>query len=167
MNIKEGLTLTIAKEDSMIGKAEELLKKFSANIRTDEPLENEEEAKLISFLEGTRLPILRMLYVNIAATRGMAPLHAGKYAEWVAYDILYEYLIGIFNDLIDSATKLKAVQLDQTKFQEFLVNLQTAKKTIMDKRFDLYQSQHLQTAFAEETRLLERQLATSIDTKGA
>lgn len=155
--------MTLSAKASMLGRAKALLKKFAGNIRKDIPLESDEQTKLIAFLEGTRLPILRMLYINLANTKGAIPLHLDKYAEIVAYDILYDFLIGILNDLLDSAESQHKAQLDEKIYSEFIKRLEKVKLDVLTQRQDLYRRHQVTTGLIEETRLQEQQAVASLD----
>jgi hypothetical protein len=147
----------------MAGKARDILRRFTQSIQQDKAMGEQEMKTTVAFLEGTRLPILRMLYVNLALTKGIAPLHVDKYAEVIAYDILYEYLMGILNNLIAEARKLNLKQFDSELFDSFLKNLQLVKQEVRNRRNDLYKKEQLQVKFVDEVRVLEQQLASSID----
>ncbi|NQY43508.1 MAG: conjugal transfer protein TraH [Legionellales bacterium] len=158
--------MTIAKNDSMIGKARGLLTKFVKNIKKDIPLESEEQTKLIAFVNSTRLPILRMLYINLINTKGAMAIHIHKYTEVVAYDILYDYLMGILNDLLDGAEKAHKAQLDQHIYAEFIKRLDKVKSEVLAQRQDLYRRHQVTSGLIEEVRLQEQQAAASIDIGG-
>jgi conjugative transfer pilus assembly protein TraH len=166
LNVTEASTIDIPKEKSMKGMATKMLTELYEAIKADKKLGESKMQKIVGFLNGTRLPILKMMYVNVAATNGNAPLHAGKYAEWIAYDILYDYLMGIIDGLINSAKNLKRVQFNEETFKEFQNNLQQVKDRVIRDRAELYRKYGFHSRAIEETRLMEQRMAADIDIGG-
>ncbi len=66
-----------------------------------EPTEEEKD-----FLNSTRLPVFKMLNVLTAFRKGHAPLDIHQYADLIALDVLYKYVLEVIDIVHDSVSQL-------------------------------------------------------------
>lgn len=118
-----------------------------------EPTEEEKD-----FLNSTRLPVYKMINVSTAFRKGYAPLDIHQYAELIAIDILYKYVLEVIDIVHDSVTQLKSVQVDDTHMDRFLNQLRHARERITQKRQSAYQQMDSTLSMIQATQMIEKQL---------
>jgi conjugative transfer pilus assembly protein TraH len=118
-----------------------------------EPTEEEKD-----FLNSTRLPVFKMLNVLTAFRKGHAPLDIHQYADLIALDVLYKYILEVIDIVHDSVTQLRAVQVEESHMEAFLGQLRTARKGITIRRNNAFQHMDSVLSFVQSTQLIEKQL---------
>ncbi len=110
------------------------------------------------FLNSTKLPVYKMLNVITAFRKGYAPLDIHQYAELIAIDILYKYVIEVIDIVHDSVAQLKSVQVDDAHMDRFLGQLRHARERITEKRKSAYQQMDSTLSMIQSTQVIEKQL---------
>lgn len=118
-----------------------------------EPTEEEK-----GFLNSTRLPVFKMLNVLTAFRKGYAPLDIHQYADLIALDILYKYILEVIDIVHDSVSQLRSVQVDDTHMEQFLKQLRLARERITVRRNTAFQHMDNVLSFIQSTQLVEKQL---------
>ena len=135
LGVQSGALFVIDKKESLVGMAEKMLLHI-ANTALDEG-EKAEIKKIKAFVDSSNLPILKMIYVNVALERGSKFLNTSAYAETIAYDILFTYLAGIIGDISESVAALKKVQFGEGVIKRFEEGLLQVKDDVARERADL------------------------------
>ena len=99
-----------------------------------------------------------MLNVITAFRKGYAPLDIHQYAELIAIDILYKYVIEVIDIVHDSVAQLKSVQVDDAHMDRFLGQLRHARERITEKRKSAYQQMDSTLSMIQSTQVIEKQL---------
>jgi conjugative transfer pilus assembly protein TraH len=118
-----------------------------------EPTQEEKD-----FLNSTRLPVYKMLNVTTAYRRGYAPVDVHQYADLIAVDILYRYVLEVIDIVHDSVVQLRSVQVDEAHMERFLQQLRQARERITQRRQSAYQQMDSTLSFIQATQLIEKQL---------
>lgn len=124
-----------------------------------QPTEEEKD-----FLNSTRLPVFKMLNVLTAFRKGHAPLDVHQYADLIALDILYKYILEVIDVVHDSVTQLRSVQVDDTHLERFLNQLRLARERITNRRNNAFQHMDNVLSFIKSTQLIEKQLHAMMGT---
>jgi conjugative transfer pilus assembly protein TraH len=101
-----------------------------------------------------------MLNVTTAYRRGYAPVDVHQYADLIALDILYRYVLEVMDIVHDSVVQLRAVQVDEEHMSRFLQQLHQARERITQRRQSAYQQMDTTLSFIQATQLIEKQLHT-------
>ncbi len=158
LGVQSGALFVIDKKESLVGMAEKMLLHI-ANTALDEG-EKAEIKKIKAFVDSSNLPILKMIYVNVALERGSKFLNTSAYAETIAYDILFTYLAGIIGDISESVAALKKVQFGEGVIKRFEEGLLQVKDDVARERADLYRRAQTRFKFVEETQHKEKTLGS-------
>jgi conjugative transfer pilus assembly protein TraH len=118
-----------------------------------EPTEEEKD-----FLNSTRLPVFKMLNVLTAFRKGHAPLDIHQYADLIALDVLYKYVMEVIDIVHDSVSQLRSVQVDDSHMERFLNQLRIARERITARRNNAFQHMDNVLSFVQSTQLIEKQL---------
>ena len=110
------------------------------------------------FLNSTRLPVFKMLNVITAFRKGHAPLDIHQYADLIALDVLYKYVLEVIDVVHDSVSQLRAVQVDESHLEHFLKQLRVARERITLRRNNAFQHMDNVLSFIQSTQLIEKQL---------
>ncbi|MEI8295107.1 MAG: conjugal transfer protein TraH, partial [Alphaproteobacteria bacterium] len=140
--------------NALLAKTKRILETLIKKIYLDTAITLEEKA----FLNSTQLPVYKMLNVTTAFRRGTAPVDIHHYAELIALDILYKYVIEVIDIIHDSVVQLKSVQVDEVHINTFLKSLEAARKRIIQGRQSAYQQMDTTLSFIQATQLIEKQL---------
>ena len=144
----------MADTNALLAKTTRILETLIKKIYLDTAITLEEKA----FLNSTQLPVYKMLNVTTAFRRGTAPVDNHHYAELIALDILYKYVIEVIDIIHDSVVQLKSVQVDEVHINTFLKSLEAARKRIIQGRQSSYQQMDTTLSFIQATQLIEKQL---------
>ena len=144
----------ISEGSSLLRKVRIILDSLVDKIYKDEDLSDEEKG----FLNATRLPIYKMLNVLTAYRRGHAPLDVQQYAEIIAVDILYTYVLEVIDIVHESVAQLRSVQVDEEHIRRFLEQLRHARSRILERRRSSFESMDQALSMIESTQLIEKQL---------
>jgi len=120
--------------------------------------DSEPTAEEKDFLNSTRLPVYKMLNVSTAFRKGYAPVDVHQYAELIALDILYKYVIEVIDIVHDSVAQLKSIQVDDAHMDRFLNQLRHARERITQKRQSAYQQMDSHLSMIQSTQAIEKQL---------
>ncbi len=146
--------INIDQNSSLIRRTHSVLESLISKIYDEGHLTEEEKA----FLNSTRLPVYKMLNVMTAYRRGECPLDVHHYAELIAFDILYKYILEVIDIVHDSVSDLKSAQVDEEHMNRFLKQLQHARERILQKRQSAYQQMDSTLSFIQATQTIEKQL---------
>jgi conjugative transfer pilus assembly protein TraH len=120
--------------------------------------DGEPTAEEKDFLNSTRLPVFKMLNVLTAFRKGYAPLDVHHYADLIALDVLYKYVLEVIDIVHDSVAQLRAVQVDESHMEKFLNQLRIARERITIRRNNAFQHMDTVLSFIQSTQLVEKQL---------
>lgn len=120
--------------------------------------DGEPTAEEKDFLNSTRLPVFKMLNVLTAFRKGHAPLDIHHYADLIALDVLYKYVLEVIDIVHDSVAQLRAVQVDESHMEKFLKALRVARERITVRRNNAFQHMDTVLSFIQSTQLVEKQL---------
>jgi conjugative transfer pilus assembly protein TraH len=110
------------------------------------------------FLNSTKLPVFKMLNVLTAFRKGHAPLDIHQYADLIALDVLYKYILEVIDIVHDGVTQLRAIQVDESHMERFLNQLRIARERITLRRNNAFQHMDTVLSFIQSTQLIEKQL---------
>lgn len=144
----------IPESKSLLSKVTKTLDDLVEAIYNDKTIEEHQKA----FLNSTRLPVYKMLNVMTAYREGASPLNAQDYAELIALDILYKYVLEVIDIVQDNVEQLKAVQVDKDTTGTFIEQLSKARERIIARRGNAFQQMDTVLSFVETTQLVEKQL---------
>jgi conjugative transfer pilus assembly protein TraH len=139
---------------ALMSKTQKVLESLVDKIYDDTETTQEEK----DFLNSTRLPVYKMLNVLSAYRKGYAPLDIHQYAQLIALDILYKYVIEVIDIVHDSVAQLRSVQVDDTHMDHFLNDLRHIRGRITQKQGVAYQQMDANLTFIQATQLIEKQL---------
>jgi conjugative transfer pilus assembly protein TraH len=120
--------------------------------------DGEPTAEEKDFLNSTRLPVFKMLNVLTAFRKGHAPLDIHQYADLIALDVLYKYVLEVIDIVHDSVSQLRSVQVDESHMERFLNQLRIARERITVRRNSAFQHMDNVLSFIQSTQLIEKQL---------
>jgi conjugative transfer pilus assembly protein TraH len=120
--------------------------------------DSEPTAEEKDFLNSTRLPVYKILNVTTAYRKGYAPIDVHQYADLIALDILYKYILEAIDIVHDSVAQLKAVQVDDSHLERFLNYLRLARERITVRRNSAFQHMDSILSFIQATQIIEKQL---------
>jgi conjugative transfer pilus assembly protein TraH len=146
--------VNIQQDSSLVRKTHTVLVSLVDKIYDEGPLTDDEKG----FLNSTRLPVYKMLNVMTAYRRGECPLDIHHYAELIAFDILYKYILEVIDIVHDSVADLRSAQVDEAHMDRFLKQLQHARERILQKRQAAYQQMDSTLSFIQATQTIEKQL---------
>lgn len=150
--------INLSEHQALFTRTHLVLESLIDKIYTDtEPTPEEKD-----FLNSTRLPVYKMLNVTTAYRKGMAPVDSHQYAELIALDILYKYVLEVIDLVHDSVTQLRSVQVDEMHLDRFLSTLRVARDRITKRRQSAYQQMDSTLSFIQATQLIEKQLHTML-----
>lgn len=141
-------------EGGFRNKVQTMLQSMSTKIYDDTPLSKEE----INFLNTTRLPVYKILNVLTSFKKGNVALDIQEYADLIALDILYQYIMDVFDLIHQNLTRLKNAQVDDQPLKAFQRGLQNARSRLVEKRTSVFE--HLQAALSliQKTQHIEKHL---------
>lgn len=145
-------TITIKPEHAFINRIKKMLSSIVDKIRTDEKLTDAE----IGLLQTTRLPIYKMLNVNVAYARNSTVLEASDYADVIAADILYQYLSESLDVVLASSSTL---QVSADLMADFRKGVETARLQVAEERRKTVSQIHVALEMVQRTQLIEQQLS--------
>lgn len=146
--------ITLSDQSALQKRVGAILESLVQKIYDDgEPTPEEKD-----FLNSTRLPVFKMLNVLTAFRKGQAPLDIHQYADLIALDVLYKYILEVIDIVHDSVTQLRSVQVDETHMERFLNNLRIARERITARRNNAFQHMDNVLSFVEATQVVEKQL---------
>ena len=148
--------MNLSATHALLKKTQAILESLITKIYDDTAPTPEE----IAFLNSTRLPVYKMLNVTTAYRRGNAPVDIHQYADLIALDILYRYVLEVMDIVHDSVVQLRAVQVDEEHMKRFLEQLHQARGRITQRRQSAYQQMDNTLSFIQATQLIEKQLHT-------
>lgn len=146
--------VSLAVDSGLFKRTDLVLESLIEKIYSDGVPTEQEKA----FLNATRLPIYKMLNVLTAFRKGTAPLDIHHYAELIAIDILYNYVMEVIDIVHDSVTQLKSLQVDDLHLERFLKQLRYARERISQRRQSAYQQMDQTLALIQATQVIEKQL---------
>jgi len=147
-------TINLQEKTGLLRKTHTILEVLVDKIYDDTAITTEEK----DFLNSTRLPIYKMLNVTTAYRKGYAPVDIHQYADLIANDILYKYVLEVIDIVHDSLTQLKSAQVDDAHVDRFLQQLRFARERINQRRQSAYQQMDSTLSFIQATQLIEKQL---------
>jgi len=146
--------ITLSDQSALQKRVGAILESLVQKIYDDgEPTTEEKD-----FLNSTRLPVFKMLNVLTAFRKGQAPLDIHQYADLIALDVLYKYILEVIDIVHDSVTQLRSVQVDESHMERFLKHLRVARERITARRNNAFQHMDNVLSFVEATQLIEKQL---------
>jgi conjugative transfer pilus assembly protein TraH len=153
-------TINIAISDALGTRIGDLLADIINNIKNKTPLTNDE----IELIKNTRIPLYKILNVYQAYNPAMADQQIRMISEYVALDIIYEYLTsfvdevekGLYSASIGENEKglmLKALDVKRAEFAKLRLQNNNRMKVAMD--------------MVKDVRMIEQILASKISTRMA
>jgi conjugative transfer pilus assembly protein TraH len=142
------------KGSGLRNQVEVMLNNISERVRVDKALSPEE----LAFVNSTRIPILKMLSIEMAYRSGLGPIHTNEYAEAIAYDILLGYLDEIMGVVMDSLNQLQKVQVSDAIINEFRADIRHVRQELFHERTNLFHQIMLTLETMERTQQIEAKL---------
>lgn len=150
--------IVISADASLKNKVEKLLASMTQKIISDDPLNAEE----IGLLQSTRIPIYKVLAVQVAYQKDPNILNIENYSEVIAADILFQYLQENIDLVRRSANVLQYPDVIMKKFndgiQQAMANLRVEQQNAQTQ---LSQAMQL----IEETQVIEQMLSGQLSTQ--
>ena len=143
---------TISENAALGRKVRQLILGMMDKIKTDTPLTGEE----IGFLESTRLPLYKMLTVDVAYSRGGSVLNIADYADVIAADIVFQYLTEALDAILAASAHL---QFSKDLVQQFRDDVYFARTQLNETRQKTQSDIQIALDMVQKTQLLEQQLA--------
>jgi conjugative transfer pilus assembly protein TraH len=153
---------TLSDAHAFLKKVHKVLESLIQKIYEDEEPTIEEK----DFLNSTRLPVYKILNVTTAYRKGTAPVDVHQYADLIALDILYKYILEVIDIVHDSVAQLKVVQVDDSHLERFLNYLRLARERITVRRNSAFQHMDSVLSFIQSTQLIEKQLHVMLGNVG-
>lgn len=144
--------LTISYEDALGNQVRTMIQTIMDKIRTDTALDDTE----IGFLESTRIPLYKMLTVDVSYSQGGSILNIADYSDVIAADILYQYLSENIENVMVASQQL---QIPGEVLQQFQRGIQIARQQINEERSQTNQGIQEAMDMVQKTQALEQQLA--------
>lgn len=138
----------------LLNQVEVMLHNISERVRVDSTLSPEE----LAFVNSTRLPILKMISIEMAYRSGLGPVHIREYAEAIAYDILLGYLDEVIGVVMDSLDQLQKVQVSDGTINEFRADIRQVRREIFNERTNLFHQIMLTLETMERAQQIEAKL---------
>lgn len=135
-------------------KVQQMLEEMVGKIYDDIALSKEEK----SFLNSTRLPVYKILNVLTAFKKGSSVIDIQDYADIIALDIIYRYMMEVMDLINDNINQLKSSQVDDTQIKRFQQGLASARSRIVEKRTSVFQHLQAVLSLVEKTRNIERHM---------
>lgn len=155
-------THTINATEGFRHKVQEILQQLVNKIYEDGALTESEK----SFLSSTKLPVYKILNVVTLYKSGGAPIDIQEYAEIIALDIVYQYLMEVLDLMSENLHQLKGVQVDGSHIEQFHRSILQARKAIVEKRTSVFQHLQAMLSLIKKTQLMEKQLYADLDIEG-
>ena len=95
---------------------------------------------------------------------GHAPLDIHQYADLIALDVLYKYVLEVIDIVHDSVAQLRSVQVDESHMERFLNHLRIARERITVRRNNAFQHMDNVLSFIQSTQLIEKQVHSMMGT---
>jgi conjugative transfer pilus assembly protein TraH len=151
------IEVTINKQNAFISQVSNILKSISSKIYSDTPLTNDE----IGFLNSTRLPVYKMLNVQVAYYQDSNTLDIDGYSDVIAADILFQYLDEALNVVRVSASTL---QYSDDYMDKFIAGIEEASRKIRTNRQTAYHQISSTAQLIQQTQVLEQMLNGELST---
>ncbi len=148
-------TITIGDKTALENRVMQLLQAMQNKIVSDEALSQEE----IGFLQSTRLPVYKMLNVQSAYSGDQSILDLSSYADVIASDILYQYLVESLDQIKASANTM---QYPPSVMQPFMKGIDQAMISLREQQQSAYKSIEMTNSMVERTQMAERMLAGAL-----
>ena len=152
MFIRNTKHFKISPEHALGTRIKLLLSDMITKIQTDEKLTDQE----IGLLQATRLPVYKMLNVNVAYARNSTVLDVTDYADVIAADILYQYLTESLDIMLASSHTLQ-IPIDLTN--QFREGILIARQQINEERHKTASQINVALEMIQRTQLIEQQLS--------
>ena len=149
-----------ARNDSLVGRVQTVLNTIVDKIYNDTALTDAEQG----FLNGTTLPIYKILNVLTAFKKGHAPIEINSYSELIALDILNHFLLEVLYIVEESIAHLRKAQVSDTMIQEYLSSLQAVRMLIMNERESAMTHMNATLAMIKSVQMVEKQLHVYLGT---
>jgi conjugative transfer pilus assembly protein TraH len=143
-----------AQNDALVGRVQTILNSIVDKIYNDTALTEAEQG----FLNGTTLPIYKILNVLTAFKKGHAPIEINSYSELIALDILNHFLLEVLDIVEESIAHLRKAQLSDAMIQEYLSSLQMVRMLIMNERESAMTHMNATLAMIKSVQVVEKQL---------
>lgn len=144
--------VTITETSAFKIRVRKVLNDIQLKIYQDQALTREEKA----LLESTKLPIYKILNVNAAYARGSQVISVDTYADVIAADIVYQYLISGIEEILLSSN---ALQLPKALLTAFKTGVMDARIKVLEKQRQSSDRMFTAIKLIQATQVLERQLA--------
>jgi len=149
----------IISADAALGQqVRQIIMDLRDKILTDTPLTDAE----IGFLNATRLPLYKMLTVDVAYSRGGSVLNIADYADIIAADIVYQYLAEGIDTVLVASQQLQFPEEVLTQFKD---DAQVARTQIDEERMQTSQDIQVALEMIQKTQVLEQQLAALLSSQ--
>lgn len=146
--------------DSLVGRVNTVLNTIVDKIYKDEALTSEEQR----FLTGTTLPVYKILNILTAYKKGHAPIEISNYAELIALDILNHFLLEVLDIVEESISHLRSAQVSDAAIRDYLLNLQSARKFIINERESAMAHMNATLSMIKSVQMVEKQLHVYLGT---
>jgi len=125
--------ISLAESDALVKKVRDLLDSLVIKIAQDDTGPTDEELGLI---RSTSLPVYKYLTVTTALFRTEADGNARIFAEFIAKDLLYVYLLDLLKKVEDGASRL-ADGAAREDIRKFIQDIRDARRAIQGAKTEL------------------------------
>lgn len=148
-------TAMISQTDALAEQVKNLLNDMVDKIIADQPLTQEE----IGLLNATRLPVYKMLNVQVAFSGNKSILDIASYSDLIATDILFQYLD---ENLSLIRTSSASLQYPDSVMAQFMQNIHQARQSVSEAEQSAYAQVATAAQLIQQTQTLEQMLAGSL-----
>jgi conjugative transfer pilus assembly protein TraH len=148
--------LAILEKDAFRQKTEKMLKDIIEKIKVDDQLTAQEKA-LIEMIEGSQIPIQRVLTVYAAYSGAGEIFELPVYADIIALQILYNYLDDILRKVDESIDGLLISTEDQLR--KMKDNIRAARQALYQREMKTHQNHNAIMGMVKKTVFIERVIA--------
>jgi conjugative transfer pilus assembly protein TraH len=146
--------LHVSDNQALASRVDHLLNGMVSKIQQDRPLNAEEKG----LLNMTQLPVYKMLNVQTAWRHGQG-MDVTQYADFIATDLVYQYLREALETVSRTASTL---QLPSDQMEQFEDGIRQARETLQNQQHATYE--HLATTLQliQRTQMIEKQLNSQL-----
>jgi conjugative transfer pilus assembly protein TraH len=158
LNPNTDTEIAIPAENSLVSKVTKIIDDMTDKIYNDTALSSAE----IAFLQSTSIPVYKLMNVQAAFVHDRSALDVAQYAELIAVDILFQYLI---ENLHAVKLSTSALQLSEVESIKITRGIERALAELRAEQSNTYKKVQTRLDLINKTQLLERMLAGQLSAK--
>ena len=149
--------LVLAENEALYAKIKVLLEGLVTKIQEDRG-ETEASVEEMALVNATTLPVYKIINVTTAYQKGRAPISIGEYAEIIAFDVVYKYIMDVFDAFQGGIHQLRALQFTDEHIQPFLEGIQQSRSVLFQHRQSVFAKMDMMLGFMQKTQMIEKQI---------